>query len=167
MTTIRPTDQEPVNIDTAARVLGITREAVRLRIRRGTLVAEKWEGHWVVWPGRSLHVVGPDQPTNRPEPRASRRNARRAIPEDLTAVTVSGKDREITRLEETVRLLTVELEARRRETAELHVLLQRSQGSVALPLGRVDHAPDRPTDRPTMPRLPWWRRVLAALTDAP
>ena len=169
----RPTSQgtsgEPVDIPTAARLLGISPEAVRLRIRRGTLAAERWEGTWVVWPGHSLHVVGHDHPTDQAHDRPTNRPGRpprHGRADQLAEATIGARDREIARLEETVRLLTTELEARRREVAELHVLLQRSQGPVVLPVGHSDQPPERPTNRPTGPRPPWWRRFLQALADS-
>ena len=42
-----------VSVREAAEILGITREAVRKRISRGTLAAEKVDGEWVIGlPGR-------------------------------------------------------------------------------------------------------------------
>lgn len=173
----RPTSQgaggEPVDIATAARLLGISPEAVRLRIRRGTLAAERWGKSWVVWPGHSLHVVGHghdqptdlahDRPTNRPPPS---RPQRRGRADEFAEATTNARDREISSLEETVCLLTTELDARRREVAELHVLLQRAQGPAVLPVGRTDQPLQRPTNRPIGPRPPWWRRFLQALAES-
>ena len=55
------TDQEPapVTIDEAAAVLGITANAVRQRLKRGTLAGEKTLRGWVVW-------LPTDQPTTEP-----------------------------------------------------------------------------------------------------
>lgn len=59
--TDRPTDR--LTLDEAAAVLGISREAVRLRIRRGTLAGERVGGIWsVTLDGRSPT----DHTTDRP-----------------------------------------------------------------------------------------------------
>lgn len=75
-TSDQPPDQ-PLSLDAAADQLGVTREAVRLRIRRGTLRGEKRPDGWVVWldepageaVGRSRPTTdrpATDQPTDRP-----------------------------------------------------------------------------------------------------
>ena len=47
-----PTDCPPtrrMTISQAAALCGVTREAIRLRIRRGTIAAEKVDGQWWVY----------------------------------------------------------------------------------------------------------------------
>jgi excisionase family DNA binding protein len=52
-----PTDQQ-LTVPEAAELLGITVEAVRMRIKRGTLRSERRDG-------RVFVVLGPDRPTER------------------------------------------------------------------------------------------------------
>ena len=63
--TDRPTDH--LTLDEAAAVLGISREAVRLRVRRGTLDGARVGGIWyVTLVGRSSTDHTTDRPTDRP-----------------------------------------------------------------------------------------------------
>jgi hypothetical protein len=63
--TDRPTDH--LTLDEAAAVLGISREAVRLRVRRGTLAGQRVKGVWYVASvGWSPTDHATNQPTDRP-----------------------------------------------------------------------------------------------------
>jgi len=105
--------QDRVDISTAAARMGITPEAVRKRIKRGTLQATKQDGRWVVTAANNVHDTA--------------QNVQDARPDD--------KDK-------LIQILTEELEARRqeikelqedrrREVQELHVLLQTAQALTA------------------------------------
>jgi len=120
--------QDKVDIGTAAIRMGITTEAIRKRIGRGTIPATKQDGRWHIvldgvqdavqdasstsGVGRPAQDTGPDVQDDRPD----------------------DKDR-------LIQILTTELDARRREIGELHVLLQTTQTALAA-------APAR---------RPWWR----------
>lgn len=138
VTTDRPTDQptsdqlpdQPVSLAAAAAALGVSREAVRLRIRRGTLRGERRPDGWVVWleaPAEELvgrAVVRPtdqrDRPTRRPAKRAS-----------------GDGDAE---LRARIAWLEARVEAGETERAELRRMLNLEQQTVAelrrLPAGR-------------------------------
>lgn len=147
--TNQPTDQS-VTLDQAAAVLGVSREAVRLRIRRGTLIGKKHADGWRVWlesphlVGRSVGAPTDDQPaTDRPK-RPGRQ---------------PRIDPQIARMEKTIAVLEVELEARRREVAELHVLLQQQR---QLPSPAFDNAPPA-RQEPAQPAPTSIRDVLATV----
>lgn len=66
----RPVDDPTawVDLPTAADMLGITGEAIRQRIKRGTLLAEKREGRWYVAVDRSNMTQGSTQQTTQGQP---------------------------------------------------------------------------------------------------
>jgi len=114
--------QDKVDIGTAATRMGITPEAVRKRIARGTLPATKQEGRWYVTPDAS----------NGHHPQDTGQDAG----QDAGRNVQDDKDR-------LIQMLSDELDARRREVQELHVLLGQAQAQTALA------APGRRS---------WWRR---------
>ena len=126
--------QDTVDIPTAAGRMGITPEAVRKRIARGTLPATKQDGRWyVVLDGQDGQ--GPASWTGRPTPDGI---------DSVQDAVQDDKDKLIEVLQAQVESQGAQLEARIREVQELHVLLQQTQA--ALPPARD-------------PR-PWWRRLL-------
>ena len=119
MDTVEDIGHDILDISEAARRLGITPDAVRKRISRGGLEAHKRNGRWFV----VLDIQDKESKT-REETRPGHNHS-----ED-------DKDRIIAILQE-------ELEARRREVQELHVLLQQAQA--ALPAPKENRS--------------WWRRM--------
>jgi len=108
-------DNNRVDIATAAAQMGITPEAARKRIARGSLDAVKEDGRWYITTNGHVqdnehHVQDSvqDRPDNRPDDRPD------------------SKDK-------LIEVLTEELEARRREVQELHVLLQTAQAALVAP----------------------------------
>ena len=161
-TTDRPDVRPPVNghvpagltIDQAATALGLSREAVRHRVRRGTLAGERVNGQWRVHIDRT-------------------RPARR--PADERPGEQAGASREIARLEELVSVLKTEsgqlrgelawfhdrLEAAEAERAELRRLLAQAQNAQsARTIGPPTGDPPTPsptTEAPAAPRRrSWW-----------
>jgi transposase len=128
-----------VSVSEAARSLGVSEETVKRRIRRGELNGQQQprpQGYaWMVdIPEEVLASTAQHDTTTTHD-------------DDTDHNTSSG---EIRRLEEMVTLLRQQLsvyqeevESRRREVQELHVLLQQAQA--ALPAPRNSK--------------PWWRRV--------
>ena len=154
--TNQPTDQPPgLTLDQAAVALGISREAVRLRLRRGTLEGIHNEHGWCVYLPTGRLVDPPTQPnraTNRPTDQADPRQRRRRSP---------ARDREIMRLEETIAVLRSDVEFLQRlaehQAGQLADLSQRlsERSVIAAPV-----TTDRPTDRTTHPSQPLWRVLL-------
>jgi len=158
-TDLRPTatDQapEPVTIDEAATVLGITSNAVRQRLKRGTLAGEKTAAGWVVWlptDQPTTHVAG-RSPTNQPPTRSRPTIDQPTDPIDLTplAGVIERQGDEIRRLAEAstawqFRALHAE-ERLKQLTAGEVAPLERSAGTGDAERQNMNH---------TAPR-PWWR----------
>ena len=117
---------QTVSIPDAARLLDVSQDTIRRRIRRGNLAARKEttaQGFtWLV-----------------------------DLPDDLTQAKVeeeeetSPNDGEVKALRELVKTLQEEVDSRRREVQELHVLLQQSYAMLP----------------PAKPQ-PWWRKLLGS-----
>jgi hypothetical protein len=124
---------ERVSVAEAARRLGLTPDGVRKRLAKGRLVGIQQDGRqYVVLDRRQPHP--PHSPAHE-------------TLGDTPSATVADSTG---RLESEVAFLRSELEARRREVSELHVLLARQ----ALPEPRADSEPGRPW----WWRWVWWRR---------
>jgi len=113
-----------VTITEAARLLGLSTDSIRRRISKGDLKSRK-----VASSHGEMYMV--------------------EIPDDTPAVgespqtALTNNNAEVEALRQTISILETELEARRREISELHILLQRA----SLPAPRVE-------------RIPWWRRLF-------
>jgi hypothetical protein len=169
------TRQDALPAHEAARRLGITTEAIRKRIARGSL--EGWRR------GRRWFVVipddaGPADETPRPDATAhptSDVRSRPDTPPDATAhdrtpdggpAGQSGDREELALLREVVGVLRDELEARRREVQQLHTLLAQAQTRISAlpaPIDATEFVPEAaPTAEPApapppADRRPWWR----------
>jgi hypothetical protein len=153
------TSRQRVTVAQASEILGVTVEAVRGRIKRGTLEHERLSGTVYVL----LHAdqmptgrqPGDDQTTDR-------------LQSDSTAL-ISAKD-------ETIATLRDQLEAERQGHAEARRLLMAALERIPPQLEApqeapkdaetVEEAPDRAEPRPATggaeegARRPWWRRVI-------
>ena len=161
-----------VTIKQAATLLGCSQDTIKRKIRRGELIGVKEpraQGYtWLV------QVDGPVSTGSGPvedQPSA----------EDLAAVatTFAGEqpsstplpDPTVRALEQTIEVLRgqvqeqqIELDARRREVGELHVLLQTAQRALAAPMQGTDAPPEHATvAAPVHAPLPvhWWRWIAA------
>jgi len=112
MTTTGQPDSRPANqpayLDSteAAHALGISLDALRKRINRGTIEAVKESGHWYVH-------IGDNQPaSNRPDGRTPDNHDHG-----------DGKELAIAAMEARITSLERQLEAREREVSQLHHLL--------------------------------------------
>lgn len=147
-----------LTLDQAAALLGLSREGVRSRLRRGLLRGERRGSAWYVLAvsGQPVtvtpadRVTGPDQPDRPDRPDRPRRAAARSA---LVA-----------RLEADVAFLQAEVERRDRELehaaverAELRRLL--AAALPALPAGAPETAENRvhPVVVAENPRRRWWR----------
>jgi excisionase family DNA binding protein len=112
-----------VTIAEAATCLGVSVDTVRRRIGKGELKYRK-----VSSPHGEMYMV------EIPEDNAPVNEPPRAVPVN---------NPEIDALHQTISILQTELEARRREISELHILLQRASLPAPGPEG-----------------IPWWRRIF-------
>ena len=140
-----PTNQR-VTVSEAAELLGITAEAVRMRIKRGTLRSER-QG------GRVFVLLGRGQPTNRPdEPTTliSEMRSRIQFLED----ELQRKDAILLNMTEAMKALsppTQEAPASPDERESPETVEEESK--------RAEPRPDAPGAQ-TGPQRPWWRRVF-------
>ena len=162
--TDRPTERPPwpatnghrpagLTIDQAAAELGLSREAVRHRVRRGTLAGERVNGQWRVHIGRPRPARRPT--TERPDERPA-------------------AEREIVRLEELVGVLKAEAGELRGELGWFRQRLEEAETAQAemrrlllahAPGTRALAGPETPPEPHTATparRRPWWRRLFGA-----
>jgi excisionase family DNA binding protein len=118
---------EEITIAQAAERLGVSMDTIRRRISKGEIKARKVPSAH----GEMYLVELPEDAA--PEPAAPREK--------------TDNKGEVEALHQTISILETELEARRREVQELHVLLQQAQA--ALPPGRGAAA-----------KNPLWRRLI-------
>jgi hypothetical protein len=139
-------DRTAYTIADAADRLGITSEAVRMRLKRATLAGEKRDGHWVVyldasteWSPTDDHTA-PEQATQRPTERDPTID-----PTPLVAVyeTLVASQRE------EIAFLRRELETRTDELQRRDVLLREALGRIPQ-LGAGEHR-DRADDGVSQP----------------
>jgi len=121
-----------VPINDAATILKVSVDTVRRRIKQGELKAHK-----VASPHGEIYLV--------------------EIPDDIVLVSSESPEKNeenptevetIEAMKKTISVLENELDARRREVQELHVLLQQAQKQS--PVGKTKSAPNK---------ISWWRRI--------
>jgi hypothetical protein len=145
-----PTNQR-LTVSEAAKLLGITPEAVRMRIKRDTLRSERQAG-------RVFVLLGQDRPTEQPTDR----------PDEPNALISQMQDR-IDSLERQLE----EAAERDRENRRIIVALTSRIPAIEAPQEArespqtVDEGPERAEPRPDAPgaqegaqRRPWWRRII-------
>jgi excisionase family DNA binding protein len=164
----------------ASERLGLSKVAVRHKIRRGSLPAFKdAEGEWRV-PLDALEAAQAAAPTA--EYAAAQEVVQAAVQGDefapaptpgeaLAAALAAAQATEVRRLEETLALVREELEVRRREqeiereahrreVEQLHTLLAQAH-QLALPAPRPEALPETSTEegmaQPPTTQRPWWR----------
>jgi excisionase family DNA binding protein len=121
---------QEVTIAEAAKRLGTSIDTIRRRIGKGELKARKVPSQH----GEMYMIEVPDEvPADAESPKIEIEKKIESIPPEIEA------------LRKTISILETELDARRREVQELHVLLQQAQA--ALPPGKDAS-------------LPWWRRLF-------
>ena len=154
-----PTSRQRVTVAQAAEILGVTVEAIRGRIKRGTLEHERHSGTVYV-------LLDADQSTNRTRPDTDQTTDR--LQSDTTAL-ISAKD-------ETITALRDQLEAERQAHAEARRLLMAALERIPPQLEapsearespeRVEQEPERAESRSTTGgaqegiQRPWWRRMF-------
>ena len=153
-----------VTVRDAAALLVVSEDTVRRRLKAGTLPARheptRSGFRWLVEVPDPAPEDAPAAPPHAPSP-------------DSDGAPANGHATEVAALRELVDVLqreratlVEELDARRREVSELHILLGRAQGR-GLPPQAVTAAPARgsaaPPQMPPRRRLPWWERLLRTL----
>ena len=127
---------QEVTIAEAARCLGMSIDSIRRRIAKDELKARK-----VPSPHGEIYLVElPDD----------------AIPATATPAAEEKEDNTVAieAMRQTILILETELEARRREVQELHVLLQQAQKQ--LPPGKTEEAKEETTITQRQVKLSWW-----------
>ena len=124
---------QEVTIAEAAKCLGKSTDSIRRRIAKGEL-----KSHKVPSPHGEIYLV--------------------ELPDDATPNPSISEDKEdnpitIEAMRKTISILETELEARRREVQELHVLLQQAQKQ--LPPGKTESPAED-----SAPKVSWWRRLI-------
>jgi len=151
-----PTEQA-FTIADAADHLGLSSEAVRMRLKRGTLTGMKIEGHWVVYlpaptkqptpsdPAPTEHVPTPDQtPTEHPIKQTTERDPTPTNP------VIAVYEQLVESQREEIAFLRRELDTRNDELERRDVLLREALGRIpSLPAGdsggmRTDPPSDPP-----------------------
>jgi hypothetical protein len=128
---------QEVTIAEAARCLGMSIDSIRRRIAKNELNAHK-----VPSPHGEIYMVEIPEGAL-PAPEANEEKA------DSTAT--------IDAMLKTISVLENELDARRREVQELHVLLQQAQKQ--LPPGKTENKAAE-----TPKKVAWWKRIFTANT---
>ncbi len=131
-----------VSVQEAAEVLGVTVEAVRGRIKRGKLEAEREEdGSVYVWLDADRTTTGHDQPPTGHKPAADRLTDQTALIESLLEQVAYMREQ-----------LAEEREARRRADT---IMAQLSQANAEQARTiRALEAPQEPRDEPQAPQTP-------------
>lgn len=164
------TSSRRVGITEASQVLGITREAIRQRIRRGQLDAVKIDGTW------SILLDGPPLGSTSPLHMGEPNHSAVQVP---VPPSIGEYNRLLDQLEAENRflrqecaqlhdLIRVEQENRRQENehhqqqvSELHILLQRAQAQIPMPAAAATPPQDSTPAEPERssqktPRRRWW-----------
>jgi excisionase family DNA binding protein len=130
---------QQVSIDEAARLLGVSQDTIRRRIRNGELKAhQETRPQGYVW-----RVILPDK---EPEPEGQNHVGNTYLSSELIEAlrdTIQRQDDTIAQLWTQLEAKDGQLETRAREVQELHVLLQQAQA--VLPAPRDNR--------------PWWQRL--------
>ena len=130
---------QEVTIAEAAKRLGMSIDSIRRRIAKEELKARK-----VPSPHGEIYMI--------------------ELPDDISAPPAAeDKDKEdnpvaLEAMRKTIAILENELEARRREVQELHVLLQQAQKQ--LPPGKTEEKPAETVKTEVPKRVSFWQRLF-------
>jgi hypothetical protein len=163
------TDADALPIPAAAERLGLTSDAVRMRLKRGTLDGRKVNGRWVVFvPRLDTDQTPTERTSNAQAPPTERLTQHATEHPNATRELIATLQAENARLWE---LLNVEVEARRRADHLVAGLMERlpelpaetperETRDAAEPLGVIV------TPTPDTERIPSWRRWWQRMTGA-
>ena len=136
--TDQPTTSELVSLEDAALTLGITVNAVRQRIKRGTLIGIKTDAGWLVDVVATNQESGIDQPTRRPTNHTS------SATDHRPTIDLAPMVNHIATLEEQVQRLT--------EASTMWQVRARQAEDKLLQLQAVNVDPDAATITPGSPQ---------------
>ena len=131
-----------VNIAEAAKCLGMSIDSIRRRIAKGELKARK-----VPSPHGEIYMV---ELSDNVVPAAESAEVGEVKEENIVALEAMKK---------TIAILETELDARRREVQELHVLLQQAQKQ--LPPGKAEN---KAAEAPQ--KVSWWKKLFSSTEKA-
>ena len=176
-----PTEQA-FSIAEAADQLGLTSEAVRMRLKRGTLTGMKVDGHWVVYLPAPTKQPAPIDPTPTEHDSTSDQTShehptKQATERDPTPTNpvIAVYEQLVESQREEIAFLRRELDTRNDELERRDVLLREALGRIpALPAAtsRTDHPAASPdghhateavnegADTSRSGAWSWWRRIL-------
>jgi DNA-directed RNA polymerase specialized sigma24 family protein len=135
---------QEVTIAEAAKRLGMSIDSIRRRIAK-----EELKAHKVPSPHGEIYMI--------------------ELPDDIAAPPAAeDKDKEdnpvaLEAMRKTIAILENELEARRREVQELHVLLQQAQKQ--LPPGKTEEKPAETVKEEAPKKVSWWQRMFGGKRD--
>jgi len=156
--TVAPT----VTVIEAARMLGVSVDAVRSRLRRGTLEGEKIEGEWHVrLPDRQDADRAPAEPTgtqqdatgNRPERQQDTFRTPTVVDLSTLAELIERQGKELADLREAAAVWQI----RARQAEER--LLELSAGETTTTTSSEAPRSSRSDDQPLQGLRAWWRRL--------
>jgi hypothetical protein len=129
---------QEVTIAEAAKRLGMSIDSIRRRIAKEELKARK-----VPSPHGEIYMI--------------------ELPDDIAAAPAEDKEKEenpvaLKAMRKTIAILENELEARRREVQELHVLLQQAQKQ--LPPGKPEEKPAEAVKPEAPKKVSFWQRLF-------
>jgi hypothetical protein len=129
---------QEVTIAEAAKRLGMSIDSIRRRIAKEELKARK-----VPSPHGEIYMI--------------------ELPDDIAAAPAEDKEKEenpvaLEAMRKTIAILENELEARRREVQELHVLLQQAQKQ--LPPGKPEEKPAEAVKPEAPKKVSFWQRLF-------
>jgi DNA-directed RNA polymerase specialized sigma24 family protein len=128
---------QEVTIAEAAKRLGMSIDSIRRRIAKEELKARK-----VPSPHGEIYMI--------------------ELPDDIAAPPAAEEKEEnpvaLEAMRKTIAILENELEARRREVQELHVLLQQAQKQ--LPPGKTEEKPAETVKAEAPKKVSWWQRMF-------
>ncbi|MDP9355180.1 MAG: hypothetical protein M3R02_07835 [Chloroflexota bacterium] len=142
----------------AAARLGVSPDTIRRRLKSGELAGQKEQTPqgftWLVEVPFTL------EPPPRPDDAPPAPPPPEPAPDQSTAPTA-----EVRRLEQLVEVLQTELEARRREVEQLHIVLSQQARALALPAPRETptQATESPRQTPMQNPPSWWQRLRSRL----
>ncbi len=155
---------ERVPIREAAARLGVSADTIRRRLKSGELAGQKERTpQGFTWLVEVPFTIGPP-----PHPDASPELPPAAPPADSGPAQATAPAAEVRRLEQLVEVLQTELEARRREVEQLHIVLSQQARALALPAPQEASPPATPLPRqtPMQDHPSWWHRLRSRLSGA-